>query len=159
MSKDKRPKTGAPKDKEVTSQIEDLTKKVKELEENWKRALADYQNLEKRVAAERESRTLAASANLLRKILAVFDDLERASTHIKDEGMILALKKFDQLLREEGVEEILVLGKDFEGETAAAVEMVPGEKGKVVEVLERGYRYRGQVLRPAKVKVGQGPPD
>lgn len=126
----------------------------KELEENYLRALADYQNLSKRVEREKETFVKFANAVLILKMLPVLDNLERASEHLKDQGIELVLKQFKESLSSEGVTEITAHGQEFNPELHEAVEKVKGEEGRVVEVLEKGYKLGEKVIRPAKVKVG-----
>jgi len=130
------------------------TDKITDLENKWKRALADYANLEKRIEKEKEDFVKFANAQLLDKILNVLDDLESAEKHLKDKGLTLAGNRFREIFKEEGIEEIEVLGRNFDPELMDAVETVDGPKNKVVEVVLKGYKLYGKVLRPAKVKVG-----
>lgn len=130
--------------------------KNKDLEEKWKRALADYRNLEKRIEKEKEEFVKFANAGLIDKLLSVLDSLEKASEHLKDKGLSLALDQFKAVLQSEGVKEIEAQGKKFNPELMDAVEMVKGPKDKVMEVVLKGYLLNNKVLRPAKVKVGRG---
>ena len=130
--------------------------KVKDLENKWKRALADYRNLEKRIEKERSSLVKFLSAGLIDKLLGVLDDLERAEKHLKNKGLTLAVNQFKQVLRTEGVEEIKAQGKAFNPETMDCSEITGGPKNKVVNVIEKGYRIEKKVIRPAKVSVGGG---
>ena len=128
----------------------------KELENNWKRALADYRNLEKRVAEEREMFFTFASSSLVLRILPILDNLESLVKHVDDEGLKMTIKDFKRILDEEGVKEIEAEGKDFDAELMEAIEKVEGAKDKVVEVLQKGYTMKEKILRPARVKVGSG---
>lgn len=131
-----------------------LEKKIVQLEENWKRALADYANLEKRV--ERQKRDLAffLKGELLLNFLKVFEDLKRCQKALKDEGVDLILEKFKQTLTDCGIKEIEAEGKIFDPESMEAVEKVKGgKKGRVSRVFESGYLLDDQVLKPAKVVV------
>lgn len=130
--------------------------RCEELENNWKRALADYKNLEKRVAEEREVFLTFANASLILRVLSVLDNLEMTSMHNDDEGLKMTIKEFKRILEEEGVKEINVDGKDFDSESMEAIEKVPGDENKVIEVLQKGYLFKNKVLRPARVKVGSG---
>lgn len=130
--------------------------KIADLENKWKRALADYANLEKRIEKEKEDFVKFTNAQLLAKILNALDDLELAEKHLKDKGLTLAGNRFREIFKEEGVEEIEVLGRNFDPELMDAVETVRGSKNKVVGVVFKGYKLYGKVLRPAKVKVGGG---
>jgi len=125
------------------------------LTNNWKRALADYQNLQRRCEQEKAEFVLYAGSSLILKLLSSLDCLEKAQAHLKDEGLDLAIGEFKNILSEEGLEEIGVQGKEFNPVEMEAVETAQGEKGKVVEVLSKGYKLKNKVIRPAKVKVGR----
>jgi molecular chaperone GrpE len=125
-----------------------------DLQEKYIRALADYQNLEKRVERERETFVKFANTILILKMLPVLDNLERAGEHHKDQGIDLVIKQFREALQGEGVTEIEAKGVKFNPEVHEAVEQVPGEEGKVMEVLEKGYQLGEKVIRPTKVKIG-----
>jgi molecular chaperone GrpE len=133
-----------------------LEQKVIDLEGKWKRALADYQNLEKRIERERLSVAGLINTRLLEKILPLLDELQICQRHLKDQGLQIVLDKFRQALKEEGVNEIDTLGADFDPEKMEAVEIVAGEKNKVMNVTAKGYEIEGQLIRPAKVRVGGG---
>lgn len=131
-------------------------KKLEDLENRLKRTLADYANLEKRIAREKKEFVKFSNAQLLDKLLLVLDDLELCERHLKDKGVSMAYNRFQEVLESEGAEEIKVLGKKFDPETMDAVEIIPGPKNKVVEIVLKGYILNNKVLRPVKVKVGQG---
>jgi len=131
------------------------TKSV-DLENRLKRALADYQNLKKRLEKEKFEFIKFATASLLDKFLSVLDDLERADTHLRDPGLKMALNQFKSVLQTEGVEEIKVLNTKFDPQTADCTELVKGPKNKIIKVLKKGYFLHHRVLRPAQVKVGKG---
>ena len=139
--------------KDLTSE---LKKQADEFESKWKRALADYQNLQKRVENERSSFAKMANAILISEILGIVDDLERAAKYLKDEGLNIVVKRLEDLLKREGVEEIEAGGKEFDPEIMEAVENVEGQKNKVMRVVQKGYMMGQSVLRPAKVEVGNG---
>jgi molecular chaperone GrpE len=132
------------------------TEKLADLESKWKRALADYHNLEKRIDKEKEAFVKFSNAQLLQNLLPVLDDFERAEQHLKDQGLTLAINKFKEFLKNEGVEEIKARGEEFNPHLMEAMEMVSGPKNRVVEVVSKGYLLNDKVLRVAKVKVGSG---
>lgn len=134
---------------------QELEEKITELTNNWKRALADYQNLEKRYAKEKQEFLEFANSNLILKLLTALDNFEKVQGYLKDDGLDLAIKELKKILIEEGLDEIEAQGKEFNPLEMEAIEAVEGEEGKVVEVVTKGYRLKGKVLRPAKVKVGQ----
>lgn len=128
--------------------------KSQELELRLKRALADYQNLEKRIDEERRLLSKLSSTLLIEKLLPVLDNIEKAQSHLKDEGLEMVLKQFKDILSQEGVEEITAEGTQFDPNLHEAVETQEGEKeNTVVKVLSKGYKIDSTVLRPAKVIV------
>lgn len=136
---------------------EELEKKEAQLNEavnNWKRAVADYQNLEKRVGEERRDWIKLANKELILRLLPVLDTLMLAQKHIEDEGLKLSVKQFLAVLKSEGVLEIEVLGKSFDPKTMECVGIITGEEGKVLEEVRLGFIIGDKVLRVAQVKVG-----
>ncbi len=142
-------------DKE-NKKVEELEQQVIELETSWKRALADYKNLERRMELEREQIGLFATEILVKKLLPVLDNLELTTKHLKDQGLELTLKDFSQILKDMGLTEVEALGKDFNPNEMEAIDMVEGEKNKVLETLQKGYVLNNKVLRAVRVKVGSG---
>lgn len=138
----------------VNQQVKKLEEKIADLENKWKRVLADYDNLEKRIGREKEEFVKFASAALIDKLLGVLENLERVEGHLKDRGLELAVEQFRSVLKIEGIKEIDALGKQFDAELMDCTEIVKGKENQVVEVINKGYQLYGRVLRPAKVKVG-----
>jgi molecular chaperone GrpE len=138
---------------------EDKETKHQELEEKYLRALADYQNLVKRVEREKELFVKFANSVLILKMIPVLDNLERAEKHLKDQGLELVIKQFKEALAGEGVSEIEAEGRVFNPEHHEAIATGKGEEGRVTEVLEKGYKLGDKVIRPAKVKVGENKKD
>lgn len=143
------------KDQENRENSENPEEKIKELVNNWKRALADYKNLEKRVAEDHVEIVRFANRTLILKLLWVLDNLEALEKHSNDNSIEIILKEFRQILIDEGTEEIEADGKDFDESEMEAIELVDGDEGKVIEVTQKGYKLHNKVIRPAKVKVGQ----
>lgn len=137
-------------------EIKALQEKVSEMEGNWKRALADYKNLVDRTNKEKKQFVEFANEVLVLKLLAVYDSLEMLGKYNQDQGLLLTIKQFEQVLKEEGLKEIEALGKEFNTNEMEGIEMVAGEKGIVVEVLTKGFYLKEKILRPARVKVGNG---
>lgn len=142
--------------KKKTGQASDLQQELKDAQESLKRAIADYQNLENRIEKQKSTYVRLANASLVDKLLGVLDDLQRAVNHTKDRGLKLIIERFQEVLKSEGVSELEALGKEFNPETMDCVEMIKGEKNKVIEVQLKGYTLNDQLIRPAKVKVGAG---
>jgi len=137
------------------NQIKDLQDKIESLDNSWKRALADYNNLEKRTAEEKENFLTLVKLQVVESFLPFFDNLEKIQEHSKDEGLELTLKDLQKVLKNIGVEEIEAEGKDFDHNTMEAIEVQKGEKNKVLKIIQKGYLLNGILLRPAKVAVGQ----
>lgn len=150
-----------PTDKPV-QEVKDESDQLKAQAEEWKvkyvRALADYQNLEKRTAERvSEVRQFAAEV-ILSRLLPVVDTFGKVNEHIKDPGLALANKELLSVLSEQGVEKIDVMGKQFDPTQMDCIEVVSGHENEVVEEVQPGYFFRGKVLRVARVKVGKSEP-
>ena len=148
--------------KKTAEDIQDKkTKKAQgDLEHQLKRALADYQNLERRIDEERRLLSHLSSALVIEKLLPVLDNLESAQKHLKDEGLEIVTKQFKEVLVSEGVEEIVSEGSLFDPNLHEAVEILGSDKeGIVLKVLRKGYKINDKVLRPAQVAVGRGKVD
>jgi len=139
-----------------THKKENLKEKVLELEASWKRALADYQNLQKRVIEERIQIGAHANEMLLRKMLPVLDNLEKIEEHLNDSGLKITIKEFKQILKESGLLEVETDQKDFNPHEMEATDAIEGEKNKVLKTLQKGYFLNGKLIRPARVLVGRG---
>lgn len=137
------------------NQIKELQDKVESLDNSWKRALADYSNLEKRTSEEKENFLTLVKIQVIESFLPFFDNLEKIQEHSDDEGLRIVIKDLKNTLKNMGVEEIDALGKDFDHNTMEAMELKKGEKNKVLEIYQKGYLLNGNLLRPAKVVVGQ----
>lgn len=127
-----------------------------ELEGRLRRALADYQNLERRVEEERKSLLKLSALLLIEKFLPVLDNLESAQVHLQDEGLEIVIKQFKDILAAEGVEEIEAIGSEFNPNFHEAIETEQGEKDNMVsKVVNIGYKIEDKVIRPAKVIVSK----
>ncbi len=133
-----------------------LEEKLVDLENKWKRAAADYRNLERRIEKGKADLVKFANASLIDKLLSVLDDLQRAEKHLKDKGLTMAVNQFRQVLKTEEVEEIKALNEQFDPELMDCVEITRGPENVVIEVCQKGYQLAGKVIRPAKVRVGKG---
>jgi molecular chaperone GrpE len=137
-------------------EVVSLNAKVVELEENYKRVLADYQNQERRFKEVQGQFVKYANATLLEKILSNIDSLEMAQKHLQDAGLDMIVKQLLETLKNEGLQLIESDNKPFDPLTMDCIEVVPGPKDQVVATLNPGYYLFDKVLRPAKVKVGSG---
>lgn len=128
---------------------------IQNLENQLKRAVADYQNLEKRIAQEKSAWIKLSNKDLLLRLLPGLDSLILAQMHTQDEGVKIAIKHFLEILEQEGVKKIETNGQDFNPEYMEVVSTREGEEGKVIEETRAGYLLNDKVLRPAQVVVGR----
>ncbi len=126
----------------------------KNLENQLKRALADYQNLEKRIADEKITWIKIANKDLLLRLIPGLDSLLLAEKHTQDEGVKLSIKHFLDILEEVGVKKIETEGKSFDPKLMEAVSTTEGDEGKIIEEVRAGYTLFDTILRPAQVVVG-----
>ncbi|MEA2515389.1 MAG: molecular chaperone GrpE [Thermomicrobiales bacterium] len=127
------------------------------------RTLADFSNFRRRVDQERVQAREVATRDLLRQLVPILDDLQRALGSTAEDqretpwvqGVQLIERKLVSLLEREGVTPIDALGQPFDPALHEAVASDPGSGGQtVVEVYQSGYRHRNNLLRPAMVRVG-----
>lgn len=150
---------------------------IEQLKKQLARALADYDNLRKRVEREREEFGKLASVRLAIRLLPVYDMLEEAQVHLGDAGIAITIEEFTKILKDEGIEKIEVkVGDKFDEDVHEAVEVEnipvvnagkkpahrgpspsgagPGSEGKIKKVILAGWRVvDGPIIRPVKVKV------
>jgi molecular chaperone GrpE len=141
--------------------------KLAEMQDRYIRLSAEFDNYRKRTLREKMDLSKYAGENLLLSILPIMDDFERALKHIDTTTDYIALKdgidiiywKFSDFLKQNGVKEIESLNSNFNVDLHEAVAKVPVEepdkKGKVVDVLLKGYYLQDKVLRFSKVVVGE----
>jgi molecular chaperone GrpE len=151
-----------------TDPVEELRAKAEKLEESLLRARADYQNLQRRSAVERTEAVRFANADLMRPLLGVLDDFERAleaanqSDNLQAvvDGVRLVYDNLQRALCAEGLEPIGALHEPFDPNIHQAIMQRPSADyppGTVVEEIAKGYRFGNRVLRPAKVIVSKSP--
>lgn len=160
---EKQPKT---KEEELQELIEVQKKEVQEWKEKYLRDHADLQNFKKRVNDERIRERKYSSQGILSQLLPIVDNFERA-IHFESEneelnnfleGIQMIFNQFVEVLHNEGVEEIKTEGLKFDPNLHQAVlheEHEDLEADMVVEVLQKGYKFKDRVIRPAMVKVSK----
>lgn len=127
---------------------------VDEWKNKYLRALADYQNLVKRTDVEKQEIQMYATEQFLKKLLPIVDTLELAQHHVQNEGLALALKELHAVLNGYGVKKIEMQGASFDPHSMECIEVVEGEKDRIVSVSQPGYQMHNKLLRAAKVQVG-----
>jgi len=129
------------------------------LKEQLARALADYDNLVKRVERGKGELEFKSNLRLIFRLLPIVDSMRQALVHLKDPGLAITLTELENILKDEGIEEIKVKKGDvFNPEFCEAIEVVEnaGQGNKIIEVLLSGWKFTdGQVIRHVKVKVCQ----
>ncbi len=125
-----------------------------------KRTKAEFENFRKRLSRQAAEAEIRGRGELARDLVPVLDNLERAlaaanpeEDHLAD-GVRLVRDELVSVLGRAGVESYEPAGEQFDPDWHEAMLTRPGEAGQVLEVLEKGYRLNGQVLRPARVVVG-----
>jgi molecular chaperone GrpE len=155
------------------SELEELRAQLAEAEAardqhlaQLQRVAADFDNYRKRVAREQQALVARAHEKLVRELLPVLDDLERAlraaSEHEEaklEEGVALVQRQLREILAKEGLDEIDTDGF-FDPHEHEALMTQPAEaaEGTILQVVQKGYRLGDRVLRPARVVVAAGPP-
>jgi len=128
------------------------------------RALADYDNLSKRVDRERRGLGKIASVSVIIKLLPVLDNLESAQVHLNDAGLAITVAEFKKVLSEEGLTEIRPnVGDEFDEQTMEALEVVKGRSNNMIAELvlvgwkfaDSSMQFDGTIIRHAKVKVSK----
>ena len=143
---------------EETPPVDELT----EMKEKYLRLYSDFENFRKRTAKEKIELIQTASERLIVDLLPVIDDYERALANAPEgeisEGTQLIFTKIGNILQSKGLKELPAKGEIFDAELHDCITQFPApseeEKGKVVEVVEKGYTLNEKVIRFAKVVVG-----
>lgn len=157
MDDEKNIKTENKEEKSTKDEIADL-------EYKWKRALADYQNLQKETAKEKMEFVKFANGALLMEILPVYENLRTSLEHADEDnhdawlkGIKHVIKQFENILKDNGIEVIDPLDKEFNPAEHEAVEKLETEDekqvNKIAKVMKIGYKLYGKVIQAAKVVV------
>jgi molecular chaperone GrpE len=157
--KDKKDKKHHKNDSET--KIQELGEKLAELNDKYLRTYSEFENYRKRTNKEKADLLINGAADTIKAILPVIDDLERALQSMSDEasreGVQLIYNKLMNILQQKGLKEIDAKGQKFSEELHEAVTQFPaaeeGQKGTVIDVVEKGYYLNDKVLRFPKVVV------
>lgn len=151
----------------VLAEVRAVEEKLAEMQDKYIRLSAEFDNYRKRTLREKMELSKYAEENLMLKIIPLMDDFERALQHMDSASDITAIKngvdliynKFGEFLKQNGIKEIESLNSNFNVDLHEAVAKVPVEdearKGKVVDVVLKGYYLQDKVLRFSKVVVGE----
>ncbi|RXK47543.1 nucleotide exchange factor GrpE [Aquirufa rosea] len=138
------------------------TDELAEMKEKYLRLYSDFENFRKRTAKEKVELIQTASAGLIIDLLPVIDDYERALANAPEgeisEGIQLIFSKIQSVLQSKGLKELPAKGEVFDAEIHDCITQFAAptetDKGKVIEVIEKGYTLHDKVIRFAKVVVG-----
>ena len=160
-------KTKAKKADDRSVQIEELGEKLAEINDKHIRLQAEFDNYRKRTLNEKIELMKSGGADILQALLPVMDNFERAidaSSKTKEieairEGIDLIYNSFKDFLEKKGIKPMDAKGKEFDTDFHEALTKIPAPeedlKGKVVDVIEKGYLHNDKVMRFAKVVVGE----
>ncbi|HKL08729.1 MAG TPA: nucleotide exchange factor GrpE [Bacteroidales bacterium] len=160
-------KKGDAEEKEASKKEKSDKEKLEELNDKYLRLAAEYDNYRRRTLKEKMELSKVAGEDILVNILPVMDDFERGLETIDKakevdaikEGIHLIYNKFKEFLKQRGVKAIEAKEKEFDTDLHEAVTKIPAPKeelkGKVVDVIEKGYLLNDKVIRYAKVVIGE----
>lgn len=151
---------------ELKAKVEAAEKDAKDLKDKWLRAAADLENTRKRTKREIEDAKFDAKNKVLKEMLPVVDNLERAIEHAGSEknpiveGVQLVLRQFQTAFERLEVTAVDAMGQPFDPNLHEAISQQESDQppGTVVQVLQRGYRAGERLLRPALVVVAKAKP-
>ncbi|MTI32006.1 nucleotide exchange factor GrpE [Xanthovirga aplysinae] len=160
-------KVEAAEEKQEVSETEKLSAELAEYKDKYLRIYSDFENFRRRTAKEKLELVSTANAGLLTDLLPVIDDFERALGAMEgkeeakglQEGVELVRNKFEKTLEQKGLKQMeIAKGDDFNPDFHEAITQIPVEdkklKGKIVDVIEKGYFLGEKVIRFAKVVTG-----
>jgi molecular chaperone GrpE len=152
---------------DTLSEEEKLRAEIRELKDKYLRLYSEFENYRKRTSKERLELIKTASEDVLKDIIPVMDDFERAYKGSENEenpqkirdGNQLIYKKLEKILGIKGLQEMEdLVGKPFDADTQETITQIPSPneemKGKVIDVVEKGYTLGDKVVRYAKVVIG-----
>jgi molecular chaperone GrpE len=149
------------------AKIEELGEKLQDIQDKYLRLQAEFDNFRKRTMKEKADLIKSGGETILVNILPVIDDFERALTSLKEvsdedagkQGTLLIYNKFKEFLKQNNVKEIEALNETFDVDLHEAITKIPAPneelKGKVVDVIQKGYCLNDKVIRFAKVVIGE----
>ena len=141
----------------------DLNKENSDLKDKWQRALADYQNLERRTQVEVSQRVSSKTNDLLLNFINIYEDFVRAENSLSKEkidtsGIIAVIKNMESLLSENNIKPIDAVGEIFDPQIHEAVSMIVDEtldEGTITQEVSKGYTSGKAILKPSKVIVSK----
>jgi len=147
--------------------VEKLQVQLDEMKDKYLRLSAEFDNYRRRSLKEKMDLTKYASEDVLQSILPVVDDFERAIASMEistdmdaiKQGLHLISNKFSDFLKTKGISEIDAVGKELNTDIHEAITKIPvqdeSKKGKIVDVIQKGYTLNDKVIRFSKVVIGE----
>ena len=147
----------------ISDEIKKLQDENSELKDKWQRALADYQNLERRTQTEISQRVSEKTNNLLLNFLNIYEDFLRAENSLSKEkintdGIQAVIKNMENLLAENNIKPIEAIGEIFDPQIHEAVSIVEDDSlddGTITQEVSKGYISGKAILKPSKVIVSK----
>ena len=147
----------------LNKKLAEAESKTSEYKDSWLRSQAEFQNYRKRIERDNELTYISLKGDIVKKILPVLDDLERALQNRSAEdawanGIELVARKFQNILESEGIKKIDAIGAEFDPNFHEAISHEPADgvqSGHVIDVVQNGYMIGERVIRPALVRVAQ----
>jgi molecular chaperone GrpE len=147
-------------------QLNELTEKLADFQDRYLRLSAEFDNYRKRTLKERVELVKTAGEDILKDLLPVIDDFDRALSMMNASGSIDAIlegtnliyNKFKSILETRGLTEINSVGADFDPDIHEAIAKIRGtdeQSGKIVDVTQKGYSLNGKIIRHPKVVIGE----
>lgn len=152
---------------ELQDSLKEAEEKTRDLHDKYLRLSAEFDNYRKRTVREKAELIKTASEDILMKIIPVLDDLERGIQVVENakdiesvkQGMFLIYNRFRDFLSQNGISEIEAMHQEFNTDVHEAVSKMPAQdenlKGKVLDVVQKGYLLHEKVLRYSKVVIGE----
>lgn len=145
--------------------IESIENELKESKDKYLRLYAEFDTYKRRVIVEKTELIKSTEATILKSLLPVIDDFNRAKEFINESSDITSIKsgieliqnKFDTIFNSKGLTRIQTIGLDYDADTMEAVSIIEQSdmSGKVIVEIETGYMFNNKVIRFAKVIVGK----
>ncbi|HWY12392.1 MAG TPA: nucleotide exchange factor GrpE [Bacteroidia bacterium] len=165
LSEEEKPATDINNENTSVSEVEQLKKQLAELNDKYLRLYSEFDNFRKRTIKEKSELIKTASEDVLKAVLPIIDDLERAikaneavtdASPIK-EGILLIYNKLKSSVQLKGLTAFDCVGENFDADIMEAITHIPAtddsQKGKIIDEIEKGYKLGDKVIRYAKVVV------
>jgi molecular chaperone GrpE len=154
-------------EQESTDELSKLKSEIEELKDKYLRLYSDFDNYKRRTTKERIDLFKMAGQDVLKSLIPVMDDFERAEKAFETstdaaslaEGVKLVSSKLRSTLEQQGLKSYSSIGENFDADLHEAITKIPAPsndlKGKIVDEVEKGYKLQDKVIRFAKVIIGE----